>query len=84
MRNDSWTNQKSEKYFFCYSEKLSYFLIEIKGLKFITEAIREKDGKKFVLFERSRRVVEALDEYDELKQNGSPRWEQLRAMKNNS
>ncbi|TMN23159.1 hypothetical protein [Lentibacillus cibarius] len=58
---------KNEKYFFCYSGKLAYFLIEVKGLKYITKAKRYQDDIVFTLFEKDEQLKKALDEYDKLK-----------------
>ncbi|MFE4073407.1 hypothetical protein [Peribacillus sp. YIM B13477] len=78
MKND-WFVKKKERFYFCYSEKQAYFLIEVKGITFITEALRTSDSKKFYLFERTEQLEAALKEYRKMK---SPRWENLKEMKN--
>lgn len=80
--SESWSNQKRKRYAFVYSKRLAYYLIEVKGLKYITQAKRMSDNAPFFLFERSDRVEQAFKEYHKLKDNnGNVRWEQLEELK---
>ncbi|SMQ72396.1 hypothetical protein SAMN05444673_2189 [Bacillus sp. OV166] len=65
-KKNDWFVKKQEKFFFCYSEKIASFLIEEKGLSFITEAF-SLHGHKFVLFETSEQLDKALKEYQQMK-----------------
>ncbi len=51
------------KYFFCYSQRVSEFLIRIKCIKPITTAIEPNTGRKFSLFKQTQLLSNALNEY---------------------
>ncbi|MDM5229343.1 hypothetical protein QUF73_24845 [Cytobacillus sp. NJ13] len=72
---------KNDRFFFSYSEKLSFFLIEVKGLKYITHARRMDNDKEFFLFEVTNKLESALEEYQAIKnKNNFVRWEDLRKL----
>lgn len=54
---------KQEKFFFCYSSHMSYFLVQVKGLTYVTQARRMSDNREFFLFERNDQLSRAIEEY---------------------
>lgn len=52
------------KYFFCYSKKLSTFLI-LRNHKYITKAIHRDTMKLFHLFEMNDELKKDLQEFNE-------------------
>lgn len=54
------------KYFFCYSERMSNFIMS-KGVSYITQAKHKETDKVFTLFERSDQLELVINEYEKLR-----------------
>ncbi|OWW11709.1 hypothetical protein BUE63_02445 [Bacillus sp. MB353a] len=54
---------QEKEYFFCYSTNLHEFLRYEKGIKYICTAFHDTTNKRFWLFERDGKLLNALDEY---------------------
>ena len=51
-----------EKPFFCYSYPLKQFFVK-NGLRYVTTAVNESTGKRYWLFEGSKKLDELLNEW---------------------
>jgi len=57
-------------YFFCYNPKLAQFLRHEKNIEYITKAKHTNTDKLFYLFERSQKLSDGIEEYQNITKSG--------------